>query len=359
MTEFLFIWAESIWLMLVDSAFLFMVGLALAGLIWLFINEQSVGKHVRDSGFMSVFKAAVIGIPLPLCSCSVLPVAAQLRKSGASKEGVVSFLVATPESGADSILLTYSLTDPVLTVARPVVAFVAAMAAGSVEVLFPSNDEPESEVPELQTCDSGCGCGTDANNSNQAWYSRAWEGIYYAFTDLLKDLATYLFIGFVLAGLIGAIFVTSGISPSDTVLHGWIGYVGAIVIGLPMYICASSSTPLAAVLLAAGFSPGAILIFLLVGPATNAASLVVVKRIIGFVSTLRYLLVIVIVAVLGGLATDYVYELLQYAPDYDSTAHGEQIGWLALGSAGFLGILILYYTVQDVYKRIASFLLNR
>ena len=360
MTEFLFSWAESIWLMLVDSAFLFMVGLVLAGLIWLFMDEKFVAKYIRDGGLRSVFNAAVIGIPLPLCSCSVLPVATQLRKGGASKGGVVSFLVATPESGADSILLTYSLTDPIMTVARPVVAFVAAMAAGTAEILLPSKNESKP-VPELESCESGCDCETPipTNKERQAWLGRLWKGVHYAFTDLLEDLAPYLLAGFVLAGLVGAFLDTSGITLSETVRHGWIGYAGAILIGLPMYICASASTPMAAVLLAAGFSPGAILVFLLVGPATNIASLVVVKRIIGFASTIRYLIAIVLTAILGGLATDYVYEFLQYTPNYDSAAHGDQAGWLALGSAMLLSLFILYFVSQATYKRLGSFLLNR
>lgn len=346
--------------MLVDSAFLFMVGLVLAGLIWLFMNEQSVGRYIRDGGFRSVFNAALIGIPLPLCSCSVLPVATQLRKGGASKGGVVSFLVATPESGADSILLTYSLTDPVLTVARPLVAFVAAMAAGSTEVLIASVGESKP-IPELPACESGCGCADEEAPAEtpQGWYRNLWKGVHYAFTDLLRDLAPYLLAGFVLAGVVGAFLDTSGISLSETVRQGWIGYAGAIIVGLPMYICASSSTPMAAVLLAAGFSPGAILVFLLVGPATNIASLVVVKRIIGYASTVRYLIVIVVTAVLGGMATDYVYEVLQYRPVYDSAAHGDQAGWFALGAALFLSLLIVYYSAEVLYKRLASFLLNR
>lgn len=357
MTDFLFSWMASTWLMLVDSAFLFMVGLVLAGLIWLFMDQEFVGRYIRDGGLRSVFNAAVIGIPLPLCSCSVLPVATQLRRGGASKGGVVSFLVATPESGADSILLTYSLTDPIMTVARPVVAFLAAMAAGSAEIFFPSKAKSEL-VPDSE---SECGCSpTDSSTAQpQAWYDRLWKGVHYAFTDLLKDLAPYLLAGFVLAGLVGAFLDTSGMTLSETVRHGWIGYAGAILIGLPMYICASASTPMAAVLLAAGFSPGAILVFLLVGPATNLASLVVVKRIIGFASTIRYLIVIVLTAVLGGLAIDLVYEYLQYTPNYDSAAHGDQAGWFALGSAALLSLFILYYVAQTAYKRLGSFLLNR
>lgn len=363
MIEFLTNWAESIWLMLVDSAFLFLVGLVLAGLIWLFMNEKVVGRYIKKDGLRSVFNAAVLGIPLPLCSCSVLPVATQLRKGGGSNAAVVSFLVATPESGADSILLTYSLTDPVLTVARPVVAFVAAMAAGTVETVFPSK---EGEVtPELTVapacCDTDCGCSqpTQETDTRPPWYKQIWNAVHYAITDLLKDLASYLLLGFVLAGLVGAFLDSNSLALSESVRSGWIGYLGAILIGLPMYICASSSTPLAAVLLAAGFSPGAILVFLLTGPATNIASLVVVKKIIGFASTIRYLVVIVVVAVLGGLATDYVYGWLNYTPHYQAGTHGDHAGWLAIGSALLLSFLILYYAIPDIWKRLNSFLLKR
>jgi hypothetical protein len=237
------------------------------------------------------------------------------------------------------------------------------MAAGTVETFFPSQsvELTQEVVPESAGCEAGCGCAQSVASISvpSPWYKQIGKAIHYAITDLLKDLAPYLLLGFILAGLVGAYLDSNSLTLSETVRSGWIGYLGAVLVGLPMYICASSSTPLAAVLLAAGFSPGAILVFLLTGPATNIASLVVVKRIIGFASTVRYLIVIVVVAVLGGLATDYVYQLLNYAPNYQAGTHGDHAGWLAFVSALLLGCFILYYALQNLWKRLTSFLLKR
>lgn len=346
------LWAESTWEMLVDSSLLFLIGLALAGLIWLVMNRESVGRYLADRGIGGVFKASLIGIPLPLCSCSVLPVASQLRKSGASRGGVVAFLISTPESGVDSIMLTYSLTDPILTVARPISAFLAAFVAGAGEIML---RKPASALPKLDlatSCCSDCSGASVANQQHSSLPARIWSGIKYAYTDLLADLAPYLLSGFLLAGLVGALLGTDLVNLPETIRTGWLGYAGAIFIGLPLYVCATSSTPLAAVMLAAGFSPGAVLVFLLVGPATNLASLVVIGRIIGAWATVRYLLAIIAVAVISGLVVDRVYAALDMSARYASGtgAHGDS--WLGILSAIVLAVFILYYSGLKVLRRL-------
>ena len=186
MVSFLVDWLGAVWTMLVDSAPYLLFGLVLAGLVWLVVNERNIGRTIKNGGMKGVLKAALFGIPLPLCSCSVLPVAVQLSRSGVKRGPTVSFLISTPESGVDSIMLTYSLTDPLLTVARPVTAFLTAMAAGFVETAF-SETEP-SPVAET-ACGDACGCQTDnAASVNRPWPVRLWTGIRYAFTDLLKDI---------------------------------------------------------------------------------------------------------------------------------------------------------------------------
>jgi len=339
--------------MLVDSAFLFIIGLLLAGLLRLVMNEKNIARHISEPGIKGVFKAALIGIPLPLCSCSVLPVARQLKEGGASRSSVMSFLIATPESGVDSIMLTYTLTDPILTVTRPVAAFLTAFTAGISETFF----DKKKVLPTVSVecgCDNDCACtSTSQMEVNGSIFSKIYSGIKYAFAVMLDDLAPYLFFGFILAGLIGAILGTDLVALPEVLRTGWLGYLGAVIIGLPLYVCATSSTPLAAVLLGSGFSPGAVLIFLMVGPATNIASLVVLKKILGVAATFRYLAAIVIVSVICGLAVDKVYNIFDVTAGYQTAATASGPGILSIVSAIVLSLFILYYSVKHLLKKLS------
>ena len=289
--------------MLYDSAFLLIVGLLLAGVFHLFLDDKLIKKLLTGSKNAVVLKAAILGIPLPLCSCSVLPMAHQLRKQGLNKGGTASFLISTPETGVDSILLTYSLTDPILTVARPLAAFLTAMTTGVLINKFDS----DTSIPILSEVDSCCNsCCSDNDNKKQGLWDKIKEVFSYSFFTVLKDLAGYLFIGYLLAGLVSVLLGDTFTNIPEYLTSGWGGYVGAVLVGLPMYICATSSTPLAAALLAVGFSPGAILVFLLVGPATNLASMTVVLKLLQKKSLLIYLSSIVVVALICGVCTDFI-----------------------------------------------------
>lgn len=351
--DFLANWAGSTWGILLDSAFLFLVGLTLAGLVSIILNAETVKKISSGSPVSAVLKAALIGLPLPLCSCSVLPVASQLRRSGVSKGGVMAFLVSTPESGVDSILLTYALTDPVLTVARPVSAYLTAMTVGLVESIGFESQKEARPVQEVVCHEDNCCCAQPTRAAKVSLLTKLLNGVKYAFTEIVEDLAPYLAVGFLLAGLVAAIVGQDGARIPEAV-SGWAGYAWAIGIGVPLYVCATSSTPLAAVLLGAGFSPGAILVFLLVGPATNIAGIAVMRKIFGGWSTVRFVLGIVIVAVLCGLALDWVYQAFGVSPSYRAGESGEPGGnFVALLSAFILSAFILYHTARKLLRRLS------
>ena len=343
-------WAEATWAMVVDSALLLLLSFVLAGLLHLVLNARTIGKLVSGGRRREVFATALVGVPLPLCSCSVLPVAYQLRRAGVSKAGTTAFLIATPESGVDSVLLTWSLMDPLMTVARPVAAFLTAFTAGNIEAAFP-DDRPTGKDGAAAGGD-GCACGCVAESNaavapvriadrapSASWLSRVLAGIRYGFTDLFSDLAVYLLVGYLLAGLVAAVFGSALLSLPPWLTAGWGGYAGAIVIGLPLYICATSSTPLAAALLGAGFSPGAVLVFLLVGPATNVASMTVVGKILKGWGLARYLGSIVIVAVLCGIALDWAYRTVGIAAAFRAGGH-DHASWYHV-AAGLLFVLLL------------------
>lgn len=339
-----------------DSAFLLLIGLLLAGVIHLFLNEKLLKRLLVGTKNMVVLKAAVLGIPLPLCSCSVLPMAHQLRKNGLNKGATASFLISTPETGVDSILLTYSLTDPILTVARPMAAFLTAMTAGVLINKLDSQDTP-IELNDVKSCSSGCSSSDCASstNKNLSIGERILEVVKYSIQTVLKDLAPYLLIGYLLAGFITVLLGNTFTNLPEFLTSGWGGYVGAVLVGLPLYICATSSTPLAAALLAAGFSPGAILVFLLVGPATNIASLTVILKLIQKKALAIYLVSLVVVSIGCGLLVDFVYKYFSVETNYLQGDHNELYSLILHLSAIFILIMILYYSFLSIKKRVLKF----
>lgn len=363
---FLFQWAEAIWEMIVDSALLLLLSFALAGLLSLVLNAKNIQRLVSGGKRREVLVTALVGVPLPLCSCSVLPVAYQLRRAGVSKAGTASFLIATPESGVDSILLTYSLMDPVMALARPIAAFLTAFTAGNVEAAFPDSEHNQNSSnagrqTQPAVCCTSCGCSNATEQTapielldqippNPTLLSRLKSGIRYGFTDLFNDLAVYLLIGYVLAGLVVVIFGGQLMVLPEWLMSGWGAYLGAIVIGLPLYICATSSTPLAAALLVAGFSPGAVLVFLLVGPATNIASLAVVSKILKGPAMVRYLASILVVAIVCGIAIDWIYRTFNLPVIFRSGGH-EHAAWYHLVAGAIFIILLAQALARRVYFR--------
>jgi len=307
--DFVFAVLPAAWHLLLDSSVYILFGLLIAGLLRVFMSPNSVATHLGQGRFRSVFKAALLGIPLPLCSCGVLPTAAGLRKQGANKGATAAFLISTPESGVDSIAITWALLDPVMTLARPVAAFTTAVAAGISENLLGPGKEDAMTDPDLTCpvdgCCEGFDCPPEEHARHHTFSEKIRTGLKFAMTDVWGDIASWFFVGLLLAGLIVALvpeemmgrFLGGGL-PSMLLM---------LAVGIPLYICATASTPIAAALILKGVSPGAALVFLLAGPATNVTSLTVLLRILGKRATAIYLTMIALFSVLFGLALDQVY----------------------------------------------------
>jgi uncharacterized membrane protein YraQ (UPF0718 family) len=246
----------------------------------------------------------------------VLPAATSLKKQGANKGATTAFLISTPESGIDSIAITYALLDPIMTVIRPLAAFLTAVTAGFIENIMnwpkkvPSKND--NFIFPVAQCAEGTDSASEVNVKPQSIFAKIKAGISYAINDVWGDIVFWFFSGLLLAGVITAII-------PDEVLTTWLGgglssMLVMLVVGIPLYICATASTPIAAALILKGVSPGAALVFLLVGPATNVTSLSVLFGILGKMSTIRYLFVLAASAVLFGLSVDALYSFLDIAP---------------------------------------------
>ena len=297
------------WHLLLDASVYIIFGIVIAGLLKTFLSTEYVAKHLGKGRFKPVLKAALFGIPIPLCSCGVMPAAASLKKQGASNGATIAFLISTPESGVDSISVTYALLDPIMTIARPVAAFLSAVAAGVTESLFSPKTKPGPPplvACPIDNCCTGENCGPDEHAHHHGVRLRLWASIKYAFVELWGDLAIWFAFGLLLSGII-TVWIPQEIFASY-LGGGFTSMLIMLAAGIPIYICASASAPIAAALILKGVSPGAALVFLLVGPATNMASLSILTGLMGKRAALRYLLVLAISSVSFGLLLDKVYQ---------------------------------------------------
>ncbi len=278
-----------------DAAPFLLLGLLLAGLMKAWLPDNLLNRHLGGRGPLAVVKAALIGAPLPLCSCGVLPVAMGLRKGGASRGATVSFLVATPETGMDSIGVSYALLGPVMAVVRPPAAIVSALSAG----LLAGWGDHEGKPPAPKTADNTTSCCATAQQSPSPTVA---VGIRYTLTQLLDDIVLWLLLGLLFAALVKTFVPASWLASWGS---GPLAMLVMVAIGVPMYICASASTPIAAGLMVAGVSPGTVLVFLLAGPATNIATLGIVRRELGSTALAGYLTGVVGVSIAMGLGLDW------------------------------------------------------
>ena len=321
-----------------EVAIYLILGFLVAAVLHVFFPETIIKKHLGKDSFMSVFKATLFGIPIPICSCGVIPVATSLKNSGASKGSTVSFLITTPQVGADSFMITYSLLGWFFGIFRIVSSFVTGILAGIFVNIF-GKDDHGTLLPMA---------GPVAKEETMA---QRFNGILsYVEYELLGSIANALMVGFLIAGLI-AVFVPDGFFEmymgSD-----FLSMMIMLVIGIPMYVCASASTPIAASLIMKGMSPGAALVFLLIGPATNAIGIAAITKVIGKKSTLIYLVVISLTA----LAFGYILNLMTRDMGFSHLMlhdHGALIPmWLKIaGSVLLTAMLAWYYGDILLYRR--------
>lgn len=296
------------WTLLNNSSFFILFGLFLAGIIKILLPVNFVEKHLGKNNTASVIKSSLFGIPLPLCSCGVIPVSIGLRKQGASKGATTAFLIATPETGVDSIAITYALLDPVMTVIRPLAAFITACTAGIIVNLI-----PEKKIDTAVGVEQNCACKTDQDISSSAdndlsLLQRLRTGFSFSFNNLLADIGVLLLTGFLIAGII-SYFVPAGYIEKN-LGAGLVPMLIMLAVGIPVYVCATGSTPIVAALALKGLSPGAALIFLLAGPATNAATITVIANMLGKRIAVAYVATIALVALGLGFLVNTIYGLL-------------------------------------------------
>ena len=284
--------AVEFWAVFAEMSPYLLFGFFVAGLLSMLVSRRMVERHLGGSGLLPLFKAAIFGVPLPLCSCGVIPVSMSLHKQGASKGATIAFLLSTPQTGVDSILVTYSLLGPVFAIFRPLVALVTGVLGGLLVNVFGPPDTVNADTSDTPT--NGVANGT--------WRKKLLDGMDYAFVTLPRDIGKPLLLGLAIAAIISALVPDDFFM--DKLGRGPGVMLVMMAVGIPIYVCASASVPVAAALIVKGLSPGAALVFLMTGPATNAAGLATIWNALGRRTAILYLLTVAGCALGAGLLLD-------------------------------------------------------
>ena len=327
------------------------LGFFIAGILHVYVPKSIYSNYLSQNNTKSVLIAALFGVPLPLCSCGVIPTAMSLRKEGASKGATTSFLIATPQTGVDSIFATYSLMGFVFALIRPIVALLTAVVGG----IIINKSEAKNEVFSTEKNEKDCAFSSN-DGKNEARKKTAKEKMIevlrYGFVEMIQDVGKWLVVGLIVAGIITILV-------PDTFFGNYVSnpilcMIIVLAFSVPMYICATGSIPIAVALMLKGLSPGAALVLLMAGPATNAASMLVVGKVMGKRTLVLYITIIVAGAILSGLVIDYLLPASWFAlplSSHSMSCH-EEGGWFKpLCSILFLLMLAYAFFVKYFQRK--------
>lgn len=366
--EYIVSYFEELFYLLGEMAPWLLLGLVFAGLLKVYFPQKHIDKYLGQSNFKSAVNGSLLGVPMPLCSCGVIPTGISFFKNGASHGATNSFLISTPQTGVDSILATYSMLGWPFAVLRPIVAFTTGIFGGVLTNLL-IHEKPKVAVPRVnskfdsfkidaaklgkanETCDDdSCGCHVTTKKDSH----RLIKAANYAFVELLQDISKWLVLGFLVAALISVILPDDFFSAFQG--YGILEIFLVLAASVPIYVCATGSIPIAAVLLMKGISPGAALVFMMAGPATNVATITVVAKTMGKKSMFVYLASITGGAIFFGLLTnwlipaDFIMNHMNHL-----MAHGEAHEmfpkWVGVASSVILVVLLISgYILNRIQK---------
>jgi uncharacterized membrane protein YraQ (UPF0718 family)/copper chaperone CopZ len=339
--EFLKSYLKELTGILYDMSPWLLMGFLIAGILHIYFPDGKIRKILGKSNSRSVVNAALLGVPLPLCSCGVIPTGVSFYRSGASKGSAVSFLISTPQTGVDSILVTYSMLGLPMAVLRPLVAFFTGILGGFASNYLERNNRQQEAV------------NTGSKNPNRHKGNVILKVLQYSFGTFLMDIAKWIVIGLLAAAFI-AVFVPDDFF-ATYIKNDFLGMLIILAASIPIYVCATSSVPIAAVLMLKGISPGAALVFLMAGPATNAATITVIGKVMGRKTLITYLASIIAGALFFGLLIDYLLPRDLFLNALSGVHSGHEHGllplWLKMSSGILLTALIVFGYMQKIANR--------
>lgn len=328
------------WTVLAQMSPFLLLGFLISGILSVLISVTWVEKHLGRSGSGSVVKATLLGIPLPLCSCGVIPVAASLRKSGANKGATTAFLLSTPQTGVDCFMATYGLLGPLFAVFRPLSALVTGVLGG-LTVAWADPDKLEKSTVANKGSDS-------KKNVSQSFATKVSQVFKYGFVTLPSEIYKALFIGVIIAGFMSTFL--EGTFLNEWFSNYYLSFVIMLFIGMPLYVCSTSSIPVALGFIRMGVSPGAALVFLISGPATNAAAVTVLWKLLGRKATVIYILTMIVGSVGAGLVFDALNETFSESVLEQIACHSELKTW-EHGSAILMLVIMFYAFYRSQIKK--------
>jgi|GEM_PF-5361876 len=294
---------EQFWHYLLSLSPYLLLGLLLSAPLKWFLDRPKVKKKLSEyQGMKGVFFSTLFGIPLPLCSCSVIPNAIALKKQGLSNASVSAFLVSTPETGVDSIMVTYGIMDWPLAVMRPVAAFITAIGTGAIQLLFNKNKEKvfTSSIKDHSCCATKEKSSSDDSKKDSISLK---DSFFYSFGKLFDDISVGLFIGIILGAFLSLLDLSSFLGVTNPHLLRMM----VLLVGIPLYICATAATPVAASFIAQGMPPGVALLFLFVGPVTNISNIIVLSQNLGKKTMSLILISVTIFSLILSYLVDFLY----------------------------------------------------
>ena len=334
--EILYNVCKNIFYLLHEMAPYLLLGFGVAGVLSVLFSKEQIQDKIGAQNFTSCLKAVLYGIPLPLCSCGVIPVSASLKRHGASKGAIISFLTTTPQTGVDSIMVTYSMLGLPILILKLIVALVSGLFAGIITNFL---DKKNTKSVDVACADQCC----DKNDG-----SVIKRSLTYGFKTLPKDIVEPLLVGLVLAGFIGLLAQDdfSYLVESVKNYHSIVKILIIMIISIPLYICATASIPIALMISSIFGSPGAAIALLIAGPATNLSGIATCNKIVGKRSTLIYVASVFVFAFIAGVFTDFMeINIRDHAPHM----HGEHISSFSYLCV-FTLLLVLGFCLFDKKK---------
>jgi len=332
----------ALWELTLEMSPYLLLGFLIAGLLYVYFPKEKVTKYLGKNNFWSTLNAALIGIPLPLCSCGVIPTGISFYKSGASKGSSVSFLISTPQTGVDSVLATYALLGLPLAIIRPIIALITGVVGGLITNASEKKNTPKPTINPV-----------DDKKIPEGKIEQLKTMMRYAFVEFLQDISKWLIIGLMLAALMAVLI------PEDFFTNylgnEYLSMLVVLVASIPLYVCATGSVPIAAVLLMKGLSPGAAIVFLMAGPATNAATITVIGNVLGKRTLISYLISIIGGALFFGVIVNeflprewFISSLVDI-----HDGHGSHLlpNWIKIASSILLIIFLINGYVQKFISR--------
>lgn len=341
--EFILIFLHNFWELSLMIGFYVLIGLIFVGVIHLYISEDWIKKHLGSQSKYSALKGALYGIPLPLCSCGVIPLASSLRQKGASKKAVTSFYITTPMTGIDSIIATYGVFGLPMAIIRVISSFISGIIAGSL-----TKESYDDIQEENKPCCSSSDCCSTNKTEQENKLKKAYN---YAMHEVFSDLAKPMFYGLILATLFLLLIPNNGVEFLNDNL--FVSYVLIFLVALPLYVCSISAIPIALSMLALGVSPGVAFIFLAAAPATNIITAGIIKKILGNDVLIVYLISIILVTVSFALMIDFVFPKEWFTYTVGSLESESKSVLDICGAIIFLAIMFYFVIKQwSVYKKV-------